>query len=97
MFKCSCQFPGRNRRPPRDPINVIISLGYTFLTKEVSLALESESFEMYLGFLHGIRYGRKSLPLAPTISPVTNLMPGFGKISNSFMQTSKTIRTSLSR
>lgn len=63
MFKCSCQFPGRNRRPPRDPINVIISLGYTFLTKEVSLALESESFEMYLGFLHGIRYGRKSLPL----------------------------------
>lgn len=63
MFKCNCQFSGRNRRPPRDPINVIISLGYTFLTKEVSLALESESFEMYLGFLHGIRYGRKSLPL----------------------------------
>lgn len=41
----------------------IVSLGYTFLTKEVSAALEAESFEMYLGFLHGIRYGRKSLPL----------------------------------
>lgn len=53
----------RNRRPPRDPINVIISLGYTFLTKEICSALEAESFEPYLGFLHGIRYGRKSLAL----------------------------------
>lgn len=63
MFKCEYEFHGRNRRPPRDPINVIISLGYTFLTKEVSNALDAESFEMYLGFLHGIRYGRKSLAL----------------------------------
>lgn len=63
MFHCDFQFRGRNRRPPRDPINVLISLGYTFLTKEVSSALDAESFEMYLGFLHGIRYGRKSLPL----------------------------------
>ncbi len=63
MFHCDFSFHGRNRRPPRDPINVLISLGYTFLTKEVSSALEAESFEMYLGFLHGIKYGRKSLPL----------------------------------
>lgn len=63
MFKCKFEFHERNRRPPKDPINVIISLGYTFLTREVSSALEAESFEMYLGFLHGIRYGRKSLPL----------------------------------
>lgn len=63
MFRCEFAFDGRNRRPPRDPINVMISLGYTFLTQEVSNALEGESFEMYLGFLHGIRYGRKSLPL----------------------------------
>ena len=63
MFKCELSFDGRNRRPPRDPINVMISLGYTFLSREVSNALEGESFEMYLGFLHGIRYGRKSLPL----------------------------------
>ncbi len=41
----------------------MISLGYTFLTKEVNNALDAESFEMYLGFLHGIRYGRKSLAL----------------------------------
>ena len=63
MFHSDFEFHGRNRRPPRDPINVLISLGYTFLTKEVSSALDAESFEMYLGFLHGIRYGRKSLPL----------------------------------
>lgn len=63
MFRSKCKFNGRSRRPPKDPVNVIISLGYTFLTKEVSSALEAESFEMYLGFLHGIRYGRKSLPL----------------------------------
>ena len=63
MFHCDFQFHGRNRRPPKDPINILISLGYTFLTKEVSSALDAESFEMYLGFLHGIRYGRKSLSL----------------------------------
>lgn len=63
MLRSEIRFCGRNRRPPRDPVNVIISLGYTFLTKEVSNALDAESFEMYLGFLHGIRYGRKSLAL----------------------------------
>lgn len=63
MLDCDFEFRGRNRRPPRDPINVIISLAYTLLTKEVSGALDSESFEPYLGFLHGIRYGRKSLSL----------------------------------
>ncbi len=63
LLKCDFKFDGRNRRPPRDPVNVILSLGYTLLTKEISNALDAESFEMYLGFLHGIRYGRKSLAL----------------------------------
>ena len=63
MLSCDFSFRGGNRRPPRDPINVIISLAYTFLTKEMCGALDSESFETYLGFLHGIRYGRKSLAL----------------------------------
>ena len=63
MLDCEFSFNGRNRRPPRDPVNVIISLAYTLLTKEVSSALDAESFEPYLGFLHGIRYGRKSLAL----------------------------------
>ena len=63
MFKSSVSFHERNRRPPKDPINAILSLTYTFLTKEITAALEAESFELYLGFLHGIRYGRKSLAL----------------------------------
>lgn len=61
--KESHAFRGRNRRPPRDPVNVILSLAYTFLTREICGLLEAESFEPYLGFLHGIRYGRKSLAL----------------------------------
>ena len=63
MLKCDFTFQGRNRRPPKDPINVLLSLAYTFLTKEVCSVLAAESFEPYLGFLHGIRYGRKSLAL----------------------------------
>lgn len=68
MLKCSFRneayyFKGRNRRPPKDPVNVILSLAYTFLTREACSILEAESFEPYLGFLHGIRYGRKSLAL----------------------------------
>lgn len=63
MLHCDFTFDGRNRRPPRDPVNVILSLTYTLLTKELCNALDAESFEPYLGFLHGIRYGRKSLAL----------------------------------
>lgn len=68
MIKCSFRkdahiFRGRNRRPPRDPVNIILSLAYTFLTREICSIVEAESFEPYLGFLHGIRYGRKSLAL----------------------------------
>ncbi len=63
MLKGDFQFNGRNRRPPKDPVNAVISLAYTFLTREMCNALDSESFETYLGFLHGIRYGRKSLAL----------------------------------
>ncbi len=63
MLNGDFTFNGRNRQPPKDPVNIMLSLGYTFLLKEVSAALEIHAFEMYLGFLHGVRYGRKSLPL----------------------------------
>lgn len=63
MLKNSGTFEKRVRRPPRDPINAILSLAYTFLLKDMALLLEGASFELYLGFLHGIRYGRKSLAL----------------------------------
>ena len=63
MFKSEIKFNGRNRRPPRDPVNVMLSLGYTLLTKEITALVEANSFEIYIGFLHGIQYGRKTLPL----------------------------------
>lgn len=63
MLKSEFAFNGRNRRPPKDPVNVLLSLGYSFLTREICSILDAESFESYLGFLHGIRYGRKSLAL----------------------------------
>lgn len=63
MLKNGMTFEKRVRRPPRDPVNAILSLAYTFLTKDMAVLLESSSFELYLGFLHGIRYGRKSLAL----------------------------------
>lgn len=63
MFKSRIPFTGRNRRPPKDPVNVLLSLGYTFLVRDICAMLEAEGFEMYLGNLHGVRYGRKSLAL----------------------------------
>ena len=63
MFKSELKFSGRNRRPPRDPVNAVLSLTYTFLTRDMCSILDVHSFETYLGFLHGIRYGRKSLAL----------------------------------
>ncbi len=63
MLKCEFSFHGRNRRPPKDPVNIILSLTYTFLTREICSILDAESMEPYLGILHGIRYGRKSLAL----------------------------------
>ena len=63
MLKGDFLFQGRNRRPPKDPVNILLSLTYSFLTREMSSALDADGFETCLGFLHGIRYGRKSLAL----------------------------------
>lgn len=56
-------FAGRNRRPPKDPINVLLSFIYTLLANEVSAALETVGLDPYVGYLHTIRPGRTSLSL----------------------------------
>ena len=56
-------FDGRNRRPPRDPVNALLSLAYALLTKDVTLALLGVGFDPYLGFYHRMRYGRPALAL----------------------------------
>jgi CRISPR-associated protein Cas1 len=54
---------GRNRRPPRDPVNAVLSFVYSLLTKEITVALSSVGFDPMLGFFHRPRYGRPSLAL----------------------------------
>lgn len=53
----------RARRPPPDPINILLSLGYTILTNLVHSICEAAGLDPYLGALHTPRYGRPSLAL----------------------------------
>lgn len=54
---------GRNRRPPRDPVNALLSLGYSMLTKELAGVCYSVGLDPFLGFMHQPRYGRPALAL----------------------------------
>jgi CRISPR-associated protein Cas1 len=54
---------GRNRRPPRDPTNALLSFVYALLTKDLTLAVHAVGFDPMLGFYHQPRYGRPSLAL----------------------------------
>lgn len=54
---------GRNRRPPRDPINALLSFLYAILTKELTIALAKAGLEPMLGVYHRPRFGRPSLAL----------------------------------
>lgn len=56
-------FNGRSRRPPRDPVNALLSFCYSLLAHEVQSALESVGLDPYVGFLHTDRPGRPSLAL----------------------------------
>lgn len=56
-------FVGRNRRPPRDPVNALLSLGYTLVFGEVLKAVTARGLDPGIGFLHTPYPGRHSLPL----------------------------------
>lgn len=57
------RFEERNRRPPLDNMNALLSFLYTLLTHEVASALEGVGLDPYVGFLHTDRPGRPSLAL----------------------------------
>lgn len=57
------QYDGRSRRPPRDPVNALLSFTYTLLANDCAAALESVGLDAYVGFLHRDRPGRSSLAL----------------------------------
>lgn len=56
-------FKTRCRRPPTDPVNALLSFGYSLLAHDVQGALNIVGFDPYLGYLHTQRYGRPSLAL----------------------------------
>jgi CRISP-associated protein Cas1 len=59
----SLSFSRRIRRPPKDPVNALLSLGYTLLLNNVLAAAHSTGLDPYLGALHAVDYGRPSLAL----------------------------------
>lgn len=56
-------FTGRNRRPPRDPVNALLSLAYSLLSRDCTLGAYAAGFDPYVGFYHQPRFGRPALAL----------------------------------
>jgi CRISPR-associated protein Cas1 len=56
-------FTVRNRRPPRDPVNSLLSFAYALLTKDCFAAVSTVGFDPYKGFFHASRHGKPSLAL----------------------------------
>lgn len=56
-------FKSRNRRPPRDPVNALLSFAYALLVKDCFSALCTVGFDPYYGFFHAGRHGKPSLAL----------------------------------
>jgi len=56
-------FTGRNRRPPSDPVNAMLSFAYAMLTRQWTVTLSAVGFDPFRGFYHQPRYGRPSLAL----------------------------------
>ncbi|TAH56125.1 MAG: CRISPR-associated endonuclease Cas1, partial [Bacillota bacterium] len=54
-------FDGRNKRPPLDRVNSMLSFAYTLLNNDIASALETVGLDSYVGFMHQDRPGRTSL------------------------------------
>ncbi len=62
-------FRARNRRPPRDPVNALLSLAYSLLARDLTIVCHAVGFDPFVGFYHQMRFGRPALAL--------DLMEGF--------------------
>jgi len=73
LFAPELAFNGRNRRPPRDPVNAVLSLGYTLLHAEAVRACYGAGLDPIIGYYHALDFGRESLasdliePLRPLV------------------------------
>jgi CRISP-associated protein Cas1 len=63
LIKQGLAFAGRVRRPPTDPVNAMLSFGYTLLHNDLHSACNVVGFDPYVGYLHADRYGRANLAL----------------------------------
>lgn len=57
------EFTARHRRPPTDPVNALLSLAYSVLSKDCTIAAAAVGFDPYVGFYHQPRFGRPALAL----------------------------------
>jgi CRISPR-associated protein Cas1 len=77
LFAEGLAFTGRNRRPPRDPVNAVLSLGYTLLHFEAVRACHVAGLDPIIGYFHELVFGRESLacdlvePLRPHVDAWT--------------------------
>ena len=73
LFPPELEFTGRNRRPPRDPVNAVLSLSYTLLHAEAVRACYGAGLDPIIGYYHALDFGRESLasdliePLRPLV------------------------------
>lgn len=63
LLKQDLDFCGRNRRPPTDPVNALLSFGYVLLMNYVLSAIGIVGFDPYVGYLHSEGYGKPALAL----------------------------------
>lgn len=61
LFAERLNFRNRNRRPPKDPVNAVLSLAYTLLHSEAVIALYGAGVDPFIGFYHALDFGRESL------------------------------------
>ncbi len=76
LFPKEMNFTRRQKRPPSDPVNAMLSLSYTLFSSRCTQALNSVGLDPYIGFYHSINYSRKSLA-ADMIEPWRPLIDSF--------------------
>jgi CRISPR-associated protein Cas1 len=63
LLKDDWSFKKRTKRPPRDPVNALLSFGYVLLTNQVASAVSVVGLDPYVGFLHSSQFGKPALAL----------------------------------
>jgi CRISPR-associated protein Cas1 len=87
-------FEGRNRRPPLDPVNSMLSLAYALLAKDLTVTTLSVGFDPHMGFFHRPRYCRPALALdlMEEFRPIIADSVVLGAVNNGVITTDDFIR-----